>query len=393
MKSSILQDAADATTSTLDGPAITVRDLVKDYVGASTGKERGPAVDGVTFEVQKREFFTLLGPSGCGKSTTLRSVAGLEKPNEGDIFLGGQHVFGAQERIDVATHRRKVGMVFQSYAIWPHMSVFENVAFPLRVRPWRARPTSREIREAVQNALDVVEMGDLSERSATMLSGGQQQRLALARAMVDNPEVMLLDEPLSNLDAKLRDSMRLELRRLQERSGFSALYVTHDQVEALALSNRIAVMNNGKIEQIGGPRDIYERPETEFVAKFVGRTNFLEVKILEAPDESSQRHLVDAGIGQSFVALSDDRRESGSSATVCVRPEHITLTPGGNASIDATFQGEVVSVQFLGESSEYIVDVAGHQLSVRTGPFAELSPGTSVRVAFHELSCRLVHES
>jgi iron(III) transport system ATP-binding protein len=242
---------------------LTVDNLVKSY-GDARRRGRGSveggaaagaaprvfAVGGASFEVHDGELFTLLGPSGCGKTTTLRSIAGLESPDEGRISLGERVLFDAAGRVDVPANRRELGMVFQSYAIWPHMTVAKNVSFPLDVLPKRRRPSRGEIAERVERVLETTELAAYADRAATKLSGGQQQRLALARALVIRPELMLLDEPLSNLDAKLRESMRFELKRLQRDLGLTAIYVTHDQAEALVMSSRIAVMNAGRIEQV-----------------------------------------------------------------------------------------------------------------------------------------------
>src|SRR3989440_1345630 len=229
------------------------------------------AAQDVTFTVPEGKLFTLLGPSGCGKTTTLRSIAGLEKPSAGEIEVGGRLVYSSDKRIFVAPNKRNFGMVFQSYAIWPHMNVFQNAAFPLEVR----RLAKKEVRERVMRVLHAVALDALVDRDATKLSGGQQQRLALARALVMEPQLLLLDEPLSNLDAKLRDRMRTELKRLQREFSLTTVYVTHDQSEALALSHEIAVMSEGRVVQVGTPRQIYEQPHNKFVADFVGTTNFI----------------------------------------------------------------------------------------------------------------------
>ena len=238
------------------------------------------AVNDVSFTVEPGELFTLLGPSGCGKSTTLRSIAGLEQPDSGIVSVGGTVLFaagaGAEKRVNVPANKRGLGMVFQSYAIWPHMTVFENVAFPLRVRPRKQRPSKREISERVERVLETMELLQYADRHATKLSGGQQQRLALARAIVIEPSLLLLDEPLSNLDAKLRESLRFELKRLQRELGITSIYVTHDQIEALSLSSNIAVMRAGEVVQLGKPRDIYENPQNKFVAEFIGTSNFID---------------------------------------------------------------------------------------------------------------------
>ncbi len=244
--------------------SIEVRDLVVRYGAVA-------AVRGVTFTVGAGEHLTLLGPSGCGKTTTLRAIAGLEKPTSGEILISGVPVFSSSPSVNIPAERRGLSMVFQSYAIWPHMSVFDNVAYGLRVRK---RPEA-EVAARVREALDLVQLGELGTRSASKLSGGQQQRVALARAFVFSPSVLLFDEPLSNLDAKLRAEMRVELKELQRRLDITSVYVTHDLEEALAISDRIIVMRDGVIEQVGTPGEIYDRPRNTFVADFVGSANLI----------------------------------------------------------------------------------------------------------------------
>ena len=248
---------------------LNVSSLKKTYRGETS---RVGAVQGIDFEVQAGEVFALLGPSGCGKTTTLRCIAGLEIPDEGEIAIGGRIVFNDKTHTVVPIHKRGVGMVFQSYAIWPHMTVFDNVAFPLVRGGFRV--PKREVKERVRKALHLVQMDGLEDRPAPLLSGGQQQRVALARSLVYEPEVLLLDEPLSNLDAKLRQGMRLELRELVTRLQLTTVFVTHDQEEALVLADRIAVMQNGFLKQME-MRDIDLHPGNNFVAQFVGDTNIL----------------------------------------------------------------------------------------------------------------------
>jgi len=255
------------------GPAVApahieVENLEVRYGGVT-------AVAGVSFDVRPGEQLTLLGPSGCGKTTTLRAIAGLERPTAGAIRIGGTSVYACAQRINVPAEKRGLSMVFQSYAIWPHMTVFDNVAYGLRVR----RENAQEIRDKVRGALDLVQMGAYAERQASQLSGGQQQRVALARACVFSPSVLLFDEPLSNLDAKLRADMRIELRELQHRLGITSVYVTHDLEEALAMSDRIVVMRNGRIEQTGSPAEIYDLPRNAFVADFVGSSNLIRGRL------------------------------------------------------------------------------------------------------------------
>ena len=248
---------------------LSVRALFTEY--ANERGEPVKAAQDVSFEVPEGKLFTLLGPSGCGKTTTLRSIAGLERPTSGEIEVAGRVVYSSGRGVFVAPNKRNFGMVFQSYAIWPHMNVFQNVAFPLEVRKLKRR----DIRDKVMRVLGAVQLDHLVDRDATKLSGGQQQRLALARALVMEPQLLLLDEPLSNLDAKLRGQMRTELKRLQRELSLTTVYVTHDQSEALALSHEIAVMNEGRVVQVGTPRQIYEQPKNQFVADFVGTTNFI----------------------------------------------------------------------------------------------------------------------
>ena len=261
---------------------LSVKELYTEYAS-----DRGPpvrAAENVSFEVPEGKLFTLLGPSGCGKTTTLRSIAGLERPRSGEISVSSLVVYSGSKGVFIPANRRGFGMVFQSYAIWPHMDVFRNAAFPLVVG--RKKYTRSQIEEKVLRVLKAVGLDHLAEREATQLSGGQQQRLALARALVMEPKLLLLDEPLSNLDAKLRERMRFELKRMQRELRITTVYVTHDQTEALALSHEIAVMNEGQIIQVGTPRAIYERPANQFVADFVGTTNFLEGTVRANDDEA-----------------------------------------------------------------------------------------------------------
>ena len=250
------------------------------------------AVDRASLRVERGEIFTLLGPSGCGKTTTLRLVAGLEQPDAGEITLRGRVVASAARRLFVAPHRRNLGMVFQSYAIWPHMTVFENVAYPLTLRGARRAA----VREKVASVLELVGLTGLEGRAATLLSGGQMQRLALCRALVYEPDLLLLDEPFSNLDAKLREQMRIEVKLLQRRLGITILFVTHDQVEALSLSDRIAVMQRGRVEQVASPKSLYERPASAFIRDFLGQTVILRGRVdgggrADAPDEIGRAHV------------------------------------------------------------------------------------------------------
>jgi iron(III) transport system ATP-binding protein len=319
-----------------------------------------------SFELAAGSFFTLLGPSGCGKTTTLRCIAGLETPDAGVIAVDERRLFDAKARINVPVEQRAIGMVFQSYAIWPHMTVAENVAFPLTVAK---RGRRAEIAEAVRRALAVVDLDGFQERSATRLSGGQQQRVALARAIVHEPGLLLLDEPLSNLDAQLRDDMRGELKRLQSKIGITTVYVTHDQSEALALSDRIAVIEAGRISQIGSPQDIYFRPANAFVARFVGATNLLPGRLLAMADGRGQVEVLNRRQIQCVVPQKID---APAAVSVSIRPESIrlaapepSLAAGGNC-----LAGRISGVTFLGATRR--VDVMSDGVALQVATAADL---------------------
>ena len=347
--------------------------------------ERGNAIraaQDVSFEVPPGKLFTLLGPSGCGKTTTLRSIAGLERPRLGEITIGGDLVYSAQKNLFVPPNARGLGMVFQSYAIWPHMTVYENAAFPLRVG--RRRFPRRELDERVMRVLATVDLAEMAQREATKLSGGQQQRLALARALVMEPRVLLLDEPLSNLDAKLRERMRFELKRLQRELGITTVYVTHDQSEALALSHAIAVMNQGRIEQIGTPREIYERPLNQFVADFVGTTNFLEATVSGA-DGAAGYYRVRCELGELKAHALEALRPA-DKVVLSVRPEDIYLSesrPDG----ENVWRGTVDQKVFLGESADFQVAIGERRLQSRVHPSLRTRVGEPIYVRIDPEKC------
>jgi iron(III) transport system ATP-binding protein len=352
---------------------ISIRNLMLTYPGVAA-----PAVNGVSLDVAEGAFYTLLGPSGCGKTTTLRCVAGLERPDAGEIAIGGETVFSAKAGVFVPPHDRNIGMVFQSYAIWPHMSVYENVAFPLRYR--RPKPSRAETRERAMAALAQVRLEKLADRPAPNLSGGQQQRLALARALVAEPRVLLLDEPLSNLDAKLREEMRLELRDMVRRLRVTTLFVTHEQIEALTMSDVVAVMRDGVVVQEGAPADIYGRPNASFVADFVGKTNLLSGQVMSAA--------ADGGVGSVATPVGlmrcrlDGALRVGDAVTLAVRPEHIALSLGtGQANGPNAAAGEVTTVIYLGNLIECTVAVGGTLLRVQLHPSAPVTPGARVQLA------------
>jgi iron(III) transport system ATP-binding protein len=357
---------------------IEVEGLVKSF--ADGANARVAAVNRVSFTVEEGRFYTLLGPSGCGKTTTLRCIAGLEKPDEGEINVSGTKVFSSSGGAFVPAYKRAIGMVFQSYAIWPHLTVLENVAFPLRVS--KERIGNAEIRKRVREALEQVEMGSLEERMATQLSGGQQQRLALARALVRRPQVLLLDEPLSNLDAKLRERMRVELRELQRRLRITTLYVTHDQIEALSMSNTIAVMSSGVIVQEGSPREIYLAPKTQFVAQFIGSTNQLTGQL--GAGEPNGMGMVNTTLGSIRCAVASELA-AGADVVVVVRPESIVLHQGNPGTRANVLEGKIAAAMFLGEYVECTVELGSfvfqthqpHTFEGRRGEavWVELPPG------------------
>lgn len=344
--------------------------------GVSKRYSRARAVERVDLRVRHGEFYSLLGPSGCGKTTTLRLIAGFERPDEGQVLIGGR---------DVATsppYRRDVNTVFQHYALFPHMTVAANVAFGLQQR----KVPSEQIGERVAEALEMVRLGHLDQRRPSELSGGQQQRVALARALVNHPTVLLLDEPLGALDLKLRKEMQVELKELQQQVGITFVYVTHDQEEALTMSDRIAVMHEGRVLQEGAPRDIYEHPATRFVADFIGLTNFLDGEVVELKDN---RVLVKISEALTIWCERQGAPTQGSAVTIAVRPEKIEMSERPPADALNCWRGQVLTGTFLGEQTEYTVRLdQGPQVVVRrqnvrtngTGPAA--SPGSFVYLAW-----------
>jgi iron(III) transport system ATP-binding protein len=334
------------------------------------------------FALEPGAFFTLLGPSGCGKTTTLRCLAGLETPDSGTIVLDERALFDRSRRVNVPMNKRAIGMVFQSYAIWPHMTVAENVAFPLTVNKER-RFSRSEIEGAVKEALATVNLDGYQSRPATRLSGGEQQRVALARAIVFAPRLLLLDEPLSNLDAQLREEMRAELKRLQRQIGITTVYVTHDQAEALTLSDRIAVINRGSVVQIGDPRAIYFRPESDFVARFVGATNLLPGRLLGVVDGRGEAEAVS---GHRLSCIVPHRIADMSAVAVSIRPEHIRLLagapPGPPDQGENRLSGRVVGVSFLGNACRVDIDADGTPLQVTIGAEVDLPADRAVTLSF-----------
>jgi iron(III) transport system ATP-binding protein len=360
---------------------LTVENLSKVF---ATGQADVQAVDGVSLSVETGKLLTLLGPSGCGKTTTLRCIAGLERPDGGRIVIGDVTVFDSVRRVFVPPSDRGIGMVFQSYAIWPHMTVFENVAFPLRVARDRSYQAA-EIKERVARTLDMVRLNGFEARAATQLSGGQQQRLAFARGLVREPKILLLDEPLSNLDAKLREQMRFELKRLQRRLGITTVYVTHDQAEALALSDEIALFNAGRIVQRGSPQDIYRNPQSQFVADFIGSANFLSGTILGGAGADG---LVSVTTRQGIVRCSFGREAApGQALLITARPEDLILQESHPGEGFNVLTGKVTNRVFLGEVIDYVVDLGGTEFRVRARPEFDFRIGQAVHVGIPPHKC------
>jgi iron(III) transport system ATP-binding protein len=335
---------------------LSIKGLTKTY---ETPEGPAHAVKGIDFTVKEGDFYTLLGPSGCGKTTTLRCIAGLERPDGGEISIDGEVVANPGENKFSPTHHRNIGMVFQSYAIWPHLNVFSNVAYPLQVQ--KPRPSKAEINDQVMDALTQVGMEDFAKRPATKISGGQQQRVALARALVRHPKLLLLDEPLSNLDAKLREQMRVELEEMVARIAITTLYVTHDQSEALSMSDRVAVMSDGLIVQEDAPRDVYSRPTDEFVASFLGTANFIKGQVLRLTENGLGLVQIDEGKGDLSIPLPKGMAE-GEHLEVVVRPEDIHASEAPPEGEHNILEGTIDLMNFQGRYSECFVYSGGLRL-------------------------------
>jgi len=356
--------------------AISVENLTKLFGEVA-------AVGGISFEMGTDEFFSLVGPSGCGKTTTLRCIAGLETATSGRIDIGGATVYqaaagGGAPNVLVPTYKRAIGMVFQNYAVWPHMTVEKNIAYPLKLRGVGRQEQKRE----VGRILEILGMEHLVARKPSQLSGGQQQRVALGRALIARPDVLLLDEPLSNLDAKLREQMRAELKRIQREVGVPILYVTHDQDEALSMSDRIAVMEGGRVHQIAAPTTIYERPATKFVLDFIGAVNYVPVQILRAEGTTVDVTLPD---GQRLSVPRPERLPEGNQALLAVRPEDVAVTPG---SVDSETEGGDASgvrvtvdlLSFRGNLVEYRLQADGYHLWMQTPKTTLIPEGHTLTV-------------
>ncbi len=351
-------------------------DIVKKFESFDQTDAKVLAVDHVSLHVNEGELVTLLGPSGCGKTTLLRMISGFEDPTGGDVY------FGDRRMNDVAPNKRNTTLVFQSYAIFPHLNVFENIAFGLRLQ----HLPGQDVQERMARVIELVGLTGLERRAPSQLSGGQQQRVALARAIIMEPQLLLFDEPLSNLDAKLREQMRIEIRQLQQRLGITSVYVTHDQIEAMSISDRVVVMNHGRIEQLGPPLELYAHPSNHFVADFIGKANFLPAKVVASGNvQILDRHI-------ELPRLSPEAK-NGLELMITIRPEAIRVLAEPDAS-DAHFRGIVQRATFLGSIVEYEVAVDGleHLIVHATNPALTgiYSPGTSVglhlpNVALHPL--------
>jgi iron(III) transport system ATP-binding protein len=387
---------------------LAVNNLCKGFV--VEGKQN-PAVRGVSFTIDEGDVYTLLGPSGCGKTTILRCVAGLEKPEGGEIKLAGRVLFSSATHREVPTYKRDIGMLFQSYAIWPHLTIFENIAFPLMYgnkghhhnhhhghpnqdpqhhphRPHRRLPME-DIRAEVSKAMEMVRLSGMENRPATLLSGGQQQRVALARAIVHHPSILLLDEPLSNLDARLRDRVRKELRILVKKNNLTVLYVTHDQVEALALSDRIAVIQDGVIIQEGSPEEICLSPTCAFVGEFVGKANRIDGVVVEEGD-SNRMCVVKTGLGQFNGKASGDKVVKGENVAFLIRPDVITACDRQSDIETNRLEGTVITSIFTGTMTEIMVSCQQMTLEVQAHGMVHFDMGQKVYLHFPPEHCRVL---
>ena len=358
---------------------IRIRNVSKNYF--SEGKKIEALAD-INLTIPSNRIFTLLGPSGCGKTTLLRCIVGLETPDAGEIVIGEDVVFSAERGILVPPDKRGLGMVFQAYAIWPHMNVFDNVAYPLQAR----KTPKEEIAGKVEKALHFVQLDGYGKRPATNLSGGQQQRVALARALVGEPKVILFDEPLSNLDAKLREETRKELRRFLKELQITAVYVTHDQIEALALSDTIAVMKSGRIVEMGAPREMYFDSGRQFVADFIGHANFIAGTIATSGENGTT---VDSAIGLIACGKAIDA-PVGTAVTVCIRPEFIRVLKEHGQDKENFFHGTVESLVFVGDAYEGEIRIGNTVLIFRIEPMSDIREGEEIVLHFDARHCSIL---
>ncbi len=365
---------------------IKIVNLKKTYPAQDQGAVQ--ALSGISFQVEPGEFYTLLGPSGCGKTTTLRCIAGFEEAEDGEIWIEDRLVYSSEKQINISASKRDYGIVFQSYAIWPHMTVYQNVSFPL-VHGQRRVP-KKEVRERVMRALQLIQLEGLADRPAPFLSGGQQQRVALARALVHEPRVLLLDEPLSNLDAKLREDMRFEIRELAKRLNITTLYVTHDQLEALTMSDRVAVMSSGQIVQEGSSVDIYKVPSNRFVADFIGLANFLPGSV--SAGKKNDLGEVMTKSGRIRCAVSENTPE-GNDVVVMIRPEDLTVCEATARPDHNVLEARVDTVVFTGEMLDCWVSVDDQRLRMKVHPSTPVEPGKNVQIYLAPERCRVIAAS
>lgn len=356
---------------------VRVENLVKHF-GEVT------AVAGVSFDVPKGQLLTLLGPSGCGKTTTLNMIAGFEDPDSGNVYVGDRLISSSVKKVLLPPHERNLGMVFQSYGLWPHLRVKENVAFGLQMR----KADKRQISAAVEKALDLVRLTGMGDRYPSQLSGGQQQRVAFARALVYEPDVLLLDEPLSNLDAALREEMRLELKELQSQTGITTIFVTHDQIEAMVMSDTIIVMNNGHIEQMGSPREVYQNPANQFVAGFVGISNFLSAEVIGAARDDG---LIPIKIGDTAIFCNMNGAKKGSKVTLSIRPEDlVTVSKEIEKDSFNTLKCTIEKSVYMGGMLELWVNAYGQQIRIHGHRIPPLITGDTIFVQIDPSSVKVI---
>lgn len=359
-------------------PCVKVRGLRKRFGSVV-------ALNGVSINVKDKEFMVFLGPSGSGKSTLLNCIAGIETPDAGEIVIGDKTVCSVERGIFVPPNKRDLGMIFQSYGIWPHMSVFDNVAYGLKLRDY----SKDQIRKKVFEVLELVGLSGLEDRGATRLSGGQQQRVALARSLVYEPRVLLLDEPLSNLDAKLRERMRFELAELQKGVGITSIYVTHDQAEAMILADRIAILNEGRLAQVGTPTEIYQSPEDVFVASFIGAANILKGKVLECLRDRGTS-LVETDLGINILCSMENGLTKGDDVMVVLRPHGITIHKKNPKGYYNKLRGYINTQSYVGDRIDCMVKVADREIHVSLDPHSDFSNGEKVYLTFEHDKCKII---
>jgi len=355
---------------------IEIKDLYKSF-------KKVVAVNHIQLEVNEGELLTLLGPSGCGKTTTLRCIAGLERPEGGDIIIDGKSMLSEGF---VEPSKRGIGMVFQNYAVWPHMKVYKNIVYGLKLQ----KIPSREIREKAQQVLELVGLTGLEERYPAQLSGGQQQRVALARALVRNPKVLLLDEPLSNLDAKLREELRFEIKSLVRRMGITSVYVTHDQAEAMVISDRIAVMDSGNVVQIGNPEEIYERPATKFVADFIGTMNFIPGEIVQVPSDSDTVYVQTEFSEKMLCKKPGTTSTIGASVFASIRPEDVEIFSKPPQAGENLFKGTLTHKAYLGNFLYFFVSINGSMIRVQVPHDVPQREGQELYVFLNPQKCMIL---